>query len=109
MTDADSTHFLVTYRDPKDGEIKELRARKILDSSLGLSFVALSDFIFETSPLLVQPHQDDLKRRFEAVKTFHLSIYSVVSIEEVGDDHAGLRFDHDRSNLVVLPKSDAKP
>jgi hypothetical protein len=36
------------------------------------------------------------------VKTLHLSIYSIISIQEVGMEHKGLYFKKDKSNLVVL-------
>ena len=102
--DQDRTHFVVTYRDPKEGKIMELRCGSIRDSSLGLSFVSISDFIFDTSRLVVKPEEEQLKKRFENVKALHLSIYSIISIEEVGEEHKGLSFQNDKSNLVVLPK-----
>ncbi len=40
------THYLIAFRDPVDGKVVELRAHRVEDSSLGLSFVALSEFIF---------------------------------------------------------------
>jgi hypothetical protein len=100
---AKDTYYLITYREPKDGQIVTLKSRRVTDSSLGLSFIALSDFIFDTDGLVVNPAEEDLKKRFSAVKTLHLSIYTVVSIEEVGTDHSGLAFEKDKSNLVVFP------
>ena len=49
------TYYLVTYRDPKDGQIISLKVKKVTDSSLGLSFIALSDFMFESDMLVVNP------------------------------------------------------
>ncbi len=57
------SYYLVTYRDPKDGQTVSLKAKKVTDSSLGLSFIALSDFIFEAETLVVNPAEEDLKKR----------------------------------------------
>ena len=103
------TYYLVTYRDPKDGQTISLKANKVTDSSLGLSFIALSDFIFESEMLVVNPAEEDLKKRFSSVKTIHLSIYSVLSIEEVGLEQKDLSFEKDKSNLVVFPSTPRPP
>jgi hypothetical protein len=103
------TYYLVTYRDPKDGQTISLKATKVTDSSLGLSFIALSDFIFESDMLVVNPAEEDLKKRFSSVKTIHLSIYSVLSIEEVGLEQKDLSFEKDKSNLVVFPSTPRSP
>lgn len=97
------SYFIITYREPKDAQIVTLKAHKVADSSLGLSFIAISDFYFETDSLVVNPAEEDLKKRFANVKTLHLSIYTIVSIEEVGMEHRGLQFEKDKSNLVVFP------
>ncbi|MCP4715749.1 MAG: DUF1820 family protein [Deltaproteobacteria bacterium] len=97
------TYYIVTYREPKeDGKIISLKASTVTDSSLGLSFITISDFIFDTGALVVNPAEEDQKNRFEGVKSLHLSIYTIISIEEVGADHKGLSFKKDKSNLVVL-------
>jgi hypothetical protein len=75
----------------------------VTDSSLGLSFIAVSGFVFSSSTLVVNPEEEDLKRRLGNVKTLHLSIYTVISIEEIGTSHKGLQFKKDKSNLLVLP------
>jgi hypothetical protein len=103
------TYYLVTYRDPKDGQTVSLKAKKVTDSSLGLSFIALSDFIFESDMLVVNPAEEDLKKRFSSVKTIHLSIYSVLSIEEIGLEQKDLTFEKDKSNLVVFPSTPRPP
>ena len=103
------TYYLVTYRDPKDGQTVSLKAKKVTDSSLGLSFIALSDFIFESDMLVVNPAEEDLKKRFSSVKTIHLSIYSVLSIEEIGLEQKDLTFEKDKSNLVVFPGTPRPP
>ncbi len=105
---ADSTFFLVTYRDPKDGSSIEVKVKKIEDSSLGLSFVKLSEFIFETGSAIVQPTEEQLKKRFENVKSLHLNVYSILAIEELGMNHIGLKFRKDKSNLLSFP-SDLNP
>ena len=99
------TCFIITYRDPVGEKQVSVKAGTVADSTLGLSFIAVSDFIFDQSPLVVNPQEEDMKRRFEDVKTLHLSIYTVLSIEEVGSQHKGLRFKKDKSNLLVLPGS----
>ena len=96
------TYYFITYREPKDGKVISLKASTVSDSSLGLSFIAISDFIFDTTSVVVNPAEEDLKKRFEGVKTLHLSIYTILSIEEVGDAHKGLAFKKEKSNLVVL-------
>lgn len=97
-------YFYISYRDQTDGKVVSLKAKNVSDSSLGLSFIAISDFIFDTGSLVVNPAEEDLKKRFEGVKTLHLSIYSILCIEEVGPGHKGLKFNKDRSNLVVLSR-----
>jgi hypothetical protein len=97
------THFVITFRDPRSSEIKTLRARSVSDSQLGLSFVAISDFVFEPDSVIVNPEEEALQSRLENVRSLHLSIYAILSVEEVGTTHSGLEFTHDRSNLVVLP------
>lgn len=97
------THYVVTYRDARTGEIVHLRARTIRDSTLGLTFVAISDFVFEQTSAIVNPAEEALARRFEHTRALHLSLHAILSIEEVGVDHAGLKFERDRSNLLVFP------
>lgn len=100
---APKTHFIVSYRDAESGKVVELRANRVEDSSLGLSFVAVSDFLFESNTLVVDPTAEDLKRRLQDVKTLHLSLYSILSIQEVGHKNRGLQFKQSKSNLVILP------
>jgi hypothetical protein len=106
---AKETYYVITYRDPKDGQNVSLKARKVTDSSLGLSFIAVSDFIFDTSTLVVNPAEEEQKKRFAAVKTLHISIYTILSIEEVGTAHRGLTFEHDKANLLVLSNNYKPP
>lgn len=103
MANSTNQHiYVVTYRDSKDNSIVTLKARKIEDSSLGLTFIALSDFIFETSSLLINPEEEARQKRFENVKTLHLAIYSIISIAEMGTETPKLAFKNDKSNLVIL-------
>lgn len=99
--------FIVTFRDARDGAIVNLRARTIRDSTLGLSFISISDFIFETEGVVVNPVEEQLRVRYAHVKSLHLSIYTIISVEEVGEGHKGLSFKKDRSNLVALPGNGA--
>ena len=103
-----NNHFLIAWRDGRTGEVQTLKARSIRDSSLGLTFVAISDFVWATDSRIVNPADEALQRRFEHTKTLHVSIHTVLSIEEVGADHEGLVFEKDRSNLVVFPPNDRK-
>jgi hypothetical protein len=103
MSKKKETYYVVTFREPVEGKIQTLKARAVTDSTLGMSFVSISDFIFDTDSLVVNPKEETLKQRFEDVKALHLSIYTILSIEEVGKTHQGLKFKKDKSNLVVLP------
>ena len=103
------TYYIITYRDPKNGAITAIKAKTVTDSSLGLSFIAISDFVFSTGSLVVDPTEEDLKKRFENVKSLHLSIYTIISVEEVGAEHQGLSFKKDKSNLVVLSSENQQP
>ncbi len=105
----EKTHYVITYRDPKDNKIVSIRAGRVTDSSLGLSFVSIGDFIFSSTTLVVNPEEEDLKRRLAEVKTLHISIYTIISIEEVGPAHKGLHFKKDKSNLLVLPGTAQPP
>ena len=103
-------HFVVTYRDPKDGNILSLKAEKMGDSSLGLGFIAVSGFIFDSHRLVITPEEETMQKRLEDVKTLHLSIYSILSVQEMGKNNSGLTFKKDRSNLLMLPNSgDPRP
>ena len=99
--DSKKSLFLIHYRDPKEGETFSLKARKILDSTLGLSFVCISDFVFDTGSLVVRPSEEQLQKRLENVKSLHLSIYSIISIEELSEKN--MSFQEDKSKLLVLP------
>lgn len=106
MAKIKKTYYIITYRDPEDSKICTLKAGKVCDSSLGISFVSISDFVFDTDSLVVNPEEETLKKRLEHVNALHLSIYAIISIKEVGPDHKGLKFQTDKSKLVVLPGSE---
>lgn len=106
---ADKTYYLVNYRDPRDGGHQSLKAKKIKDSSLGLSFVSISDFVFDENSILVNPEEEAKKLELENVKTLHLSIYSILSISEIGAHKKDLSFKNDKSNLLVLTNEPAGP
>lgn len=103
------TFYLVTYRDPQEGKVTALKVRNIEDSTLGLSFVKISDFLFDTSSVVVKPLEEQLENRFKNVQSLHLSIYSLISVEEVGMEHKGLNFEKDRSNLISFPSDSSHP
>lgn len=100
------TYFIVTFRDQeKSGSEKAMsvKVKTVTDSNLGLSFIRLSDFIFSGHSIVLDPTQEALKARFEKTKSLHLSLYQIISIEEVGSEHQGLTFDQDKNNLLTLP------
>jgi len=105
----EETFYLITYRSAKDTKVLTLKAKTVTDSSLGLSFVAISDFVFDTQSIVINPEEEDQRRQFEGVKTLHLSIYSIISIEEVGPEHKGLKFKKDKSHLVVVSTDPVPP
>ena len=99
--------FLIHYKDPVDGKIISLKAHSVNDSSLGLSFVAISDFFFESSQLVIKPSEEQLMKKLEHTKSLHLSIYSIISIEELSEK--SLAFKVDKSKLLVLPSENSHP
>ena len=107
--DKNRNYFVITYRDPKDGKIMELKAYRIHDSSLGLGFVSISDFFFDSENIVVSPEEETLRKRLENVKTLHLSIYSILSVSEMGTSNRGLKFQKEKSNLLVLPRNEPAP
>jgi hypothetical protein len=94
--------FVVTFRDPTEGGVTTLRAREVGDSELGLGFVAISGLLFDSGRVIVDPKQDVLRARYANVRRLHVNLYTILTIEEVGAENAGLSLDRDRSNLVVL-------
>jgi hypothetical protein len=97
--------FKVIFRDPEDMKTQlTLLVEEVSDSSLGLSFVALSGFVFQRSLLIFDPKIEKLKDRFKGTKKLHLSIYNIISIEEVGPEEKNLFFKNDRSNILILNK-----
>lgn len=98
----ENTFYQIHYRDPRDGRHQSIKAKKIKDSSLGLSFISISDFVFDDDSPIVNPDEEAKKLEFEHVKTLHLSIYSILSVTEVGEHKKGLSFKKDKSNLLVL-------
>ena len=103
MARKEDTHFVVTYRNPeKLGENVTVNVRKISDSSLGLTFVSLSDFVFGNRSPIVDPNEDSLRQRFQNTKSLHLSIYNIVSVEEVGEENSGMSLAKDKSNIVFF-------
>ena len=101
MSNEPETYFVVTYRNPeKLDENITVRVRSIRDSSLGLAFVALSDFVFHSRSRLLNPQDEYTKKRFQNTKSLHLSVYNILSVEEVGEENAGLSLAHDKSKLI---------
>lgn len=102
------SYYVVSYRDPQTSKILSLKAKTIRDSNLGLSFIFLADFIFDTDSIVINPVAQEMKNRFNNTKGLHLSIYNVISIEEMGIENKGLQFEQDRLKVLVLP-SDSAP
>jgi len=95
-------HFVVTFRDGASGDVISLKAEEICDSLLGLTFVAISGFIFDSDSKLVNPTEEALATRYQRVQTLHLSIQHILSIEEIGEEQRGLNLEQDRSKIVLL-------
>jgi|GEM_PF-1012297 hypothetical protein len=95
--------FRVTYRDLVADKTITVKASVVEDSSLGLGFIRLAGFLFDSGGLVVDPGAEDLKRRLEDVKSLHLSIQCILSIEELGPRNKGLKLKAGRSNLMVMP------
>ena len=103
MASSKDSYFIVTYRDAKEDKVVECKARTIVDSSLGLSFISISDFVFiNKDSVVVDPNEEYLQKRLKNVRSFHLSIYSIISVEEVGFEQSALKLSKDRSNILVL-------
>lgn len=101
------SHYVVTWReaprdtkDPKD-QVVTLKVRSIAPSDLGPTFIALSDFDLDQDGPIIDPGLDGLRVRYADTKRLHVSIYSVLSVEEVGRRNRGLDLG-DRTNLVPL-------
>ena len=90
MKEQNKPLFLVNYKDPMDDKVVSLNARSVKDSSLGLSFISISDFVFETNRLVIKPSQEQLQKKLEKTKSLHISIYSIISIEAVSYTHLTL-------------------
>ncbi|MBG07829.1 MAG: hypothetical protein CME68_03670 [Halobacteriovoraceae bacterium] len=103
------TYYTVTYRDPKDGKTVNLKAKTIKDSNLGLSFIFVSDFILkgEGSSKIIDPNEEKLRNQLKDTKGIHLSIYTIIMIEENGPNHDGLHFENDKGKILVLPSEQA--
>lgn len=107
LSDPKRSWYVVTWRDHRDGSVQTLRARDVGDSPLGLSFVAVRDFVFEDGPI-VNPAEESLRKRFEKTRTLHLSLYAILQIEEVGEEAPALVFRNDKANLqLVRPPKDS--
>lgn len=100
------TCFVIAFRDVASDTVHTVRARRVADSTLGFGFIAVSEFMFDTSSRIVNPEEDALRRKFEHVKTLHLSIHRVLEIQEVGLENEGLKLDGDRSKLIPFRTRD---
>lgn len=65
------------------GDIYELHAREVHQSSM-YAFVEIKDIIFgERSSIVVDPAEEKLKSEFEGVKRTYIPLQSVIRIDEV--------------------------
>lgn len=99
------TYFKVSFNDPQDKKPITLDVRDISDSNLGLSFVCLSGFMFDNNKVVIDPEEEALRKRFDGVKSLHVSIYSILSVVEMGIENRGLKFKNDKSNVLILNNS----
>jgi hypothetical protein len=105
------SYYCVSYKDPIDGKNVKLKAKTIKDSNLGLSFIFISDFIFahSGSSKIIDPSEEKLKTALKETKGLHLSIYSIIMIEEMGPHHNGLHFNQNKGKVLILPSDNAPP
>lgn len=97
-----TARYSVTFRDQRNNEWVTLKVNEISDSPLGLTFVRLAEFVFGgASPLLVNPAEEALQRRFEGIAALHLSIHAIHTIEELVPE-ATLALEGDRSKIVLF-------
>lgn len=99
------TYFIVTFRDLENTEKPQnitLKVKKISDSSLGLGFISLSGFLFSQNKSIIDPQEERRRERYENTKALHISLYHIISIEEVGLEQSGLNFVHDKSNVFIF-------
>ncbi len=111
MATKDKTFYKVTFRDLSENKVVVLKVKSVTDSHLGLGFVCLSDFIFENrgGGRLLLPTEENWKKKFQSTKALHISLYAILSIEEVGADNKGLEFKKDRSNIIMLGDAEGGP
>ncbi len=105
---ARTNYYRVIYKDPAKDAVRTLKARTIRDSSLGPTFVELSEFIFDDSKLIVNPEEEELKEHYANVERLHLAIFNILTIEEIGPNPGGLKLSTERANVVVLPGPNKK-
>ncbi len=100
-------HYIITFKGADKNapeRTTSLKARTITDSNLGLGFIRVSDFIFNSSSgIVLDPTGDALRARYEHTKSLHLGLHQILCVEEVGHEHPGLELSSDRSNLLNLP------
>ena len=65
-----STFYVVTFRDPEQNKTVTLKAQSIGDSSLGLSFIKIADFIFDTKSKLIKPSEEQMAKNLNLLKAF---------------------------------------
>lgn len=73
--------FKIIFR--HQGDVLELYARQVAQSSL-FGFIEVEELLFgQHSNLLVDPNEESLRREFEGVKRLYLPMHAVVRIDEV--------------------------
>jgi len=106
---SESNIYVVTYRNPeKTDENIVTRVRNIQDSNLGPTFITLSDFVFGSTSKLLNPQDEYTKKRFQKTKKLHLSIYHIISIEEIGEGKALGLAPKDADILIFDPQKPHK-
>jgi hypothetical protein len=64
------------------GKIYELYARQVASSTLW-GFIEISELVWDTDSVVIDPTEERLRDEFGSTRTLHLPMHAVVKIEEV--------------------------
>lgn len=104
MPNKSGAGYRITYRDVTEDKFVTIKARKITESSLGPTFVEVSEFFFDDGKLIVNPQEEALRDRFSKIHRLHVAIYHIATIEELGTGAARLKLPKPKggTNVVIL-------
>lgn len=93
------------------GDIYELYARKVHQSSM-FAFVEIEDIVFgERSAIVVDPSEEKLKTEFEGVTRTYIPLQAVIRIDEVARGGTGkiIAGDSGAVNIAPFPVPQQRP